>query len=75
MEAGQELLPCGNFLAVTVPGQGFRGFFKTISGNELEKLLKDAIVMRRRASFARMKDFRYLRYNAEAYIINQVRQF
>ena len=55
IETGQELLPCGKILAITVAGQVFYGFFKTISGNELEKLLKDAIVIHCRISYAQFK--------------------
>lgn len=39
-----ELSPCGKMLAAAVPGGLFRHFVDTISGYELEKLLKDAIV-------------------------------
>ena len=60
IETGQELLPCGKILAITVAGQVFYGFFKTISGYDVEKLLKDAIVIHCRISFAQIKDFRHL---------------
>ena len=60
IETGQELLPCGKILAIAVAGQVFYGFFKTISGNELEKLLKDAIVIHCRISYAQFKDVRHL---------------
>ena len=60
IETGQELLPCGKILAITVARQVFYGFFKTISGNELEKLLKDAIVIHCRISYAQFKDVRHL---------------
>ena len=46
-----ELTDCGKMLAVTVAGMFFHAFFKTISGNKLEKLLKDAIVVHCRASY------------------------
>ena len=50
IETSQELLPCRK-----IAGQIFYGFFKTISGNEFEKLLKDAIVIYCRASYAQSK--------------------
>ena len=34
--------------------------FKTISGNEFEKLLKNAILIHCRISYAQIKDFRHL---------------
>ena len=60
IKTGQELLPCRKFLAVTIPGHVFHGIFKTISGDKLEKLLKDAIVVHCRVSYAQIKDFGYL---------------
>ena len=60
VEAGQKLPPCGKMLAVAVPGGLFRLFVETISGDELEKLLKDATVKHRWVSHARIKDFRRL---------------
>ena len=62
-------------LAVAVPGGLVRLFIETISGDELEKLLKDAIVKHCRFSYAQIKDFRYLQYNAGSGIINQLRHF
>ena len=47
-------------LAITVAGQVFYGFLKTMSWYEVEKLLKDATVMHCRDSHAQIKDFRYL---------------
>ena len=44
---GSVLHARGKMLAVAIPGGLFRLFAETISGNELEKLLKDAIVARR----------------------------
>ena len=55
IKTGQELLPCRKRLAIMVPGQVFYGFFKTISGNEVEKLLKDAIVIHCRISYAHLR--------------------
>jgi len=55
IETSQELLPCTKILAISVAGQIFYGFFKTISGNELEKLLKDVIVVYSRISYAQLK--------------------
>ena len=46
-----ELTDGGKMLAVTVAGMFFHAFFKTISRNKLEKLLKDAIVVHCRASY------------------------
>ena len=46
-----ELADGGKMLAVTVAGMLFHAFFKTISGNKLEKLLEDAIVIHCRASY------------------------
>lgn len=60
IKTSQELLPCRKRLAIMVPGQVFYGFFKTISGNEVEKLLKDTIVIHCRVSYAQIKDFRLL---------------
>ena len=45
VEAGEELSPGGEMLAVAVGAVRLGGFFKTISGYELEKLGKDGIVM------------------------------
>ena len=60
VKAGQKLPPCGKMLAVTVPGDRLDLFVETISGDELEKLLKDAIVKHCRSSYAQIKDFRHL---------------
>ena len=60
VEAGQKLPPCGKMLAVAVPEGRFRLFVETISGDELEKLLKDAILKHCRFSYAHFKDFRHL---------------
>ncbi len=57
---GRELLGSGKVAMLVVAGQVFYGFFKTISGNELEKLLKDAIVIHCRISYAQFKDVRHL---------------
>ena len=43
-------------LAAAVPGGLFRLFVETISGDELEKLLKDAIIKHWRFSYAHFKD-------------------
>ena len=59
VEAGQKLPPCGKMLAAAVPGGRFRLFVETISGDELEKLLKDATVVHCRVSYALIKDFGY----------------
>ena len=56
----QKLPPCGEMLAITVAGQVFYGFLKTMSRYEIEKLLKDATVMHCRDSHAQIKDLRYL---------------
>ena len=60
VEAGQKLPPCGKMLAVAVAGGLVGLFVETISGDELEKLLKDAIVKHCRFSYARIKDVRHL---------------
>ena len=60
IETGQELLPRGKMLALAGPGGLVRLFFETISGNELEKLLKDVIVIHCRISYAQIKDVRHL---------------
>ena len=60
VEAGQKLPPCGKVLAVAVPEGRFRLFVETISGDELEKLLKDAIIRHCRFSCAQIKDVRHL---------------
>ena len=44
VEAGQKLSPRGKMLAVAVPGGLLDHFVETISGDELEKLLNDAIL-------------------------------
>ena len=51
LETGQKLSPRGKMIAVAGPGGHVDLFVKTISGDELEKLLKDAIVIHRRVSF------------------------
>ena len=43
-------------LAAAVPGGLFRLFVETISGDELEKLLKNAIIKHWRFSYAHFKD-------------------
>ena len=45
VEAGQELPPGAEVPAVAVGPGTFDGFFETMSGDELEKLRKDAIVL------------------------------
>lgn len=40
-----------------VPGQVFYGFFKTISGYDVEKLLKDAIVIHCGSPSLKLKTF------------------
>ena len=60
VEAGQELLPRGKTLAIAVAGDLFDHFVETISGDELEKLLKDATVTHCRFSYAQIKDVRHL---------------
>ena len=60
VEAGQKLPPCGKMLAAAVAGGLVGLFVETISGDELEKLLKDAIVKHCRFSYAHFKDFRHL---------------
>ena len=45
VEAGQELPPGAEVPAVAVGPDTFDGFFETMSGDELEKLRKDAIVL------------------------------
>ena len=45
IQAGEELPPGGEMLAVAVGAVCLDGFFKTMSGSELEKLGKDGIVM------------------------------
>ena len=60
VEAGQKLPPRGKMLAVAVPGGLRDPFVETISGDELEKLLKDAIVKHCRFSYAHIKDVRHL---------------
>ena len=45
VQAGEELPSGGEMLAVAVGAVRFDGFFKTMSGYELEKLGKDGIVM------------------------------
>jgi hypothetical protein len=52
-----------------------KDFVETISGYEVEKLLKDAIVKHCRFFYVQIKDVRYPSYNAGADIISQVRQF
>ena len=47
-------------LAVAVSGGLVGLFVETISGDELEKLLKDAIVKHCRFSYAQIKDVRHL---------------
>jgi len=47
-------------LAAAVAGGLVGLFVETISGDELEKLLKDAIVKHCRFSYAHFKDFRHL---------------
>ena len=47
-------------LAVKVPGGLLDHFVETISGDELEKLLKDDIVKHCRFSCAHIKDVRHL---------------
>ena len=54
------LPPCGKMLAAAVPGGRFRLFVETISGDELEKRLKDAIAKYYRSYYARIKDVRRL---------------
>ena len=44
-EQSQELFPCGEMLAISVSAWLFYDFFKTISGDEVEKLRIDAIVI------------------------------
>lgn len=55
IETSQELLPYGKVLAIPIAGQVFYGFFKTISGNELEKLLKDATIVHSWIFYAQLK--------------------
>ena len=45
VQTGEELTPGGEMLAVAVGAVRLDGFFKTMSGYELEKLGKDGIVM------------------------------
>ena len=45
VEAGEQLPPGGEMLAVAVGTVGLGSFFETMSGHELEKLGKDGIVM------------------------------
>ena len=58
--AGQKLPPCGKILAAAVAGGLVGLFVEMISGDELEKLLKDSIAKHCRSSCAHFKDFRHL---------------
>ena len=49
-----------DFWQSRLPRDLFDHFVETISGDELEKLLKDATVIHCRFSYAHIKDFRHL---------------
>ena len=50
---------CGKVLAIPVAGPFYYGLFNTISGNGLEKLLKNAIIMHCWIFYVQIKDVRY----------------
>ena len=60
VETGQKLPPHGKMSAVAVPGGLVGLFVETISGDDFEKLLKDATVIHCRFSYAQIKDVRHL---------------
>ena len=60
IKAGQKLPPRRKMPAVAVPGGFFRLLVETISGDELEKLLQDAIVIHCQISYTQIKDFEHL---------------
>ena len=65
-----ELTDSGEMFAVTVAGMFFHAFFKTISRNKLEKLMKDAIVVHCRASYVYIEVVSALQYSAGADVFN-----
>ena len=56
VETVRKHLLCGKMLSTALAGTPFRHFVQTIPGNELEKLPKDATVMRCRVSCVQLED-------------------